>query len=74
MLGFAITNNLVLITVLTVTIAGNQFEMESFLSKFSNFTSEISFCAIHILLPPKGFLSTYSTAWISLAPLKSCSF
>jgi hypothetical protein len=29
--------------------------MESFLSKFANFTSEISFGAIH-LLPPEGFL------------------
>jgi hypothetical protein len=54
-LGFPFVNDLVLIAVLSVAIAGYQFEMESFLSKFANFTSEISFDAIH-LLPPEGFL------------------
>jgi hypothetical protein len=53
---FSLENNLILIAIWAITIAGNKFAMECNLSELSNFISKSSYRAIHILLSPKSFL------------------
>lgn len=52
---FTIENNLILVVIRTITIAGNQFLVKSFISKLSNFVSQVRYCTIHILLNLKVF-------------------
>ncbi len=52
---FTIENNLILVVVRAITIAGNQFPVKSFISKLSNFVSQVRYCTIHILLNLKVY-------------------
>ncbi len=52
---FTIENNLILVVILSITIAGNQFAVKSFISKLSNFVSQVRYCTIHILLNLKVY-------------------
>ncbi len=52
---FTIENNLILVVILSITIARNQFAVKSFISKLSNFVSQVRYCTIHILLNLKVY-------------------
>lgn len=52
---FTIENNLILVVIWAITIARNQFPVKSFISKLSNFVSQIRYCTIHILLNLKVY-------------------